>query len=143
MAADYPSRVDIIPWGGWFDASQAMNRLSTGTALDLGRLMFTSPVQNAFIEWKVFLKAGTWNLKLLLNPANDRGIQTWTLGGVTLGALDAYFGVNTLNTAAAINGFTVATSGVYALRCTMATKNPSSSGYQMALHHITLQRTGA
>jgi hypothetical protein len=87
------------------------------------------PADGDFLEFKVFLTAGTYTLDLSTRLGTDQGKIQFSMGGTDFGALlDLYngFGV-TLNHR--ITGIAVASSGVKSVRLTVNGKNASSSNY--------------
>lgn len=102
--------------------------------------------QNDSIDWDVVLSAGTWNVSLLYAKTTGSGIVTVQLddgaGAFTaLGTVDAYAAATAWNNQSTITGFTVAAGIRRTLRLLMATKNASSTGYQINLQSIDFRRT--
>lgn len=97
--------------------------------------------QNDLIGWNVVLAAGTWELTTWFPKASNQGIATITLGAISVGTFDAYAASVTYNQQSVIGSITVPTTGKYLLQYKMATKNASSSGYQLQLGPISLRRT--
>lgn len=142
MAADYPSRVDIVPWGSWNAAAVPGPERWNGGWLDLGIMRLGGPA--VWARWDLALKAGTWALTLLGFTGSDRGISTVKLGTTTLAALDWYTaGAPVPNVVKTVAGFTVGASGMHALEISRPTMNPAAVTGVVDLHHLTLQRTGS
>lgn len=143
MAAVGHWHIDIFPWMRW---SHKVNggtivRENWNNALSMAMMRQGTVAQNDEIGWDVQLTEGTWNLTVIYYKSTDRGIQTWKLDGTTLGTIDGYAASESWNNVTQITGFTVSTSGIYTLKCVMATKNASSSNYYYSLQVINLMRT--
>ena len=134
------------PTQGWlpFSASKANLNFATRTVdsaqLGMGYLE-GNQTQNAYVEWDVWLDAGTWKYAHTALDYTDSGIYTVQLDGVTVGTIDGYNAVLTRNVYKEITGIAVATSKVYTLKILMATKNASSSNYGPRLSSIALIKT--
>jgi hypothetical protein len=112
-----------------FDANGALNYLASTGA------------QNAFVEWKPLLSAGTWTLAMNHYKGADRGIYTLTIdGGASLGTIDGY-NASSAGGYSTITGITVTANTNALVRLTMATKNASSSSYGGFIITATMQRT--
>jgi hypothetical protein len=137
MAADYQSRVDIIPWGFWETSTGTFARTAANSYLDAGNVSNTSSATNDLIGWEVLLKAGTWTLVTIHENAAATGASTTVkLESTTLGTINMAASTAS-NVVTTITGVTVSTSGVYTLSYTAA------DAKVFRLQHITLQRTGA
>lgn len=126
----------------------------SGSELYGGEKRSTS-AQNAEIVWDIVLSAGTWTLELMHSTGSNRGIYTAALSedGVTFtdvgsspylasaSTIDGYNAGGATETRSSLTGITIASTGRYALRLKMATKNASSSNYLGALQHVQLRRT--
>lgn len=103
---------------------------------------FAAPVLNTTVTYKVWLSAGTWRLDFSYAKYSDSGIATLALsGGIAIGTVDAYNAGLVWAQLASFTGIVVPASGVYDLTMTMASKNGSSSGYQIRWAPISLVRT--
>lgn len=141
MAATYPSRIDICPWGAQEHLSGSWS-INAESGLGTGRII-SNGAQNASVGWKVALRAGTWTIGLISYFGGERGIATVTLDATTVGTIDTYNAGGAANSYGSLSGITVGADGVYLVKFTMATKNASSSNYYFSPQHIVLQRTGA
>jgi hypothetical protein len=105
---------------------------------------FTDGVQNRYLEWTVFIAAGTYTLRTAYRASTSYGIASISIdGGAALGTtIDCYAGSATNNNVTDIAGIAL-TAGRHTIRFTAATKNASSSNYVLGLHGFTLTRTGA
>lgn len=144
MAADYPNRVEICPWGYWEHvvAGGTITRFQDSSILSGGLVYQGTPAQNDEIGWKVLLRAGTWTITLIHFRSTDRGIYTVKLDTTSIGTIDGY-GSAAGNVVSAITGVSVSTPALYTLKLVMATKHASSSNYYYAPQWIICQRTGA
>lgn len=144
VPADYPSRLDICPWGAWSDESGASPiRDAYSGYLGIGALFTAVNSSTKWFEWKVFIKSGTWTLTVVHYNNNGYGIIVPSLDGTNLTSIDTHNLASLLNTVTTISGIVVATSGVKALRLTSSSNTPGNPTWRFAIHHITLQRTGA
>ena len=98
---------------------------------------------NNYLSWQVPMDVGTWTLTLVTYGANDRGIVTWTVDGVSIGTTDLYRPATSLNLVVQIAGFTVATAGVYEVKAQVLSKHASATHYRRTCQLLTLTRTGA
>lgn len=101
----------------------------------------SSGSQNDYIEWKILLNAGTWELFFNYLKNNNNGIYTVTLDGVTIATIDAYAASLASAQRSITSSIVVGSTGQHLLRFTMATKNGSSSNYYGQLQYIQIRRT--
>ncbi len=115
----------------------------------------SSSAQNDDITWDIVLSAGTWTVELMHSTGTNRGIYTVSLStdgssftnvgsspyNASASTIDGYSAAGTSETRSSLTGITVATTGRYALRLRMATKNASSSNYLGAIQHVQFRRT--
>jgi len=90
--------------------------------------------------WKVALDAGTYNLYTMYTKGGGLGILQILLDGTEIDSIDEYNGV-ALNNLVKITSFNVATKGIKALKANCNGKNASSSGYQLTISAIQIERT--
>ena len=97
-----------------------------------------------YMEWTVFVAAGTYTLRTIYRAQTVGGIASISIdGGSALGTtIDMYAAANASNNITDITGIAL-TAGRHTIRFTGAQKNPSSTGYQLMLHGFSLTRTGA
>lgn len=131
MAHIKPSDVPYASSGTW---------ILSASSIKLGGLQFEAQTQNAYVEWSVYLSAGTYRLTVIYERGSNRGIQTWAIDGTSVATIDGY-GPQTQNVVSQTSGI-VLTAGNHLVRVTTATKNASSTGYFCTLQHISLLRTG-
>ncbi len=127
----YPAIVDINPvprpsashlWNDVFVNDSAWNNVY--------RRSYPDGDSSSYIEWKVPLGAGTWDIEATVITTDDAGIMTFSLDGNDVGSVDGYDALPTaFNVRKEINGVDVATSGIHTLRISTATKNINSYGY--------------
>lgn len=101
---------------------------------------FVPAAQNDELTFKVNLDAATYDLRLLHVRYTDKGIYTVAIDGTTVATLDGY-GTVAHYVILTQTGISVATAGLKTLSVKMATKNASSTSYEMALCAILLNRT--
>lgn len=140
MATYAPRHVDILGWTAWNEASATPFRGNLTTYLGMG--YYGVGALNDYVTAKVALDAGTWTVTVIHDKDTNRGIATVSLGGSTLGTIDAYAAA-TANVVTQFTGVTVATAGVYDLKLLITGKNGSSSNYFFGLNHVAATRTGA
>jgi hypothetical protein len=98
--------------------------------------------QLTWIEWKVLLGAGTWNIEIVGYTEGAQGIGTWSIDGVDVGTTDMYSVAGTPNVAKSVTGITLTGATTARLvRCRVATKNASSANYYFSLNAVQLRRT--
>ena len=110
--------------------------------------------QNNLIAWDVVLSAGEWSMEALYSTSTDCAIITVALDdgegfvnidqapyGGSVATIDTYSAALTNNVRTSITGITIPTTGKYRLRFMAATKNASSSNYQVNLNRIRWLRT--
>lgn len=96
--------------------------------------------QNSYVEWKIYVPAGTWNIEWWAIRNTNNGIFTWSIDGSSVGTSDAYNSA-LRESALSLTSISVAASGVKLLRATMATKNASASNYYGQIYRLQLRRT--
>lgn len=145
-SAVLPYRVDVMAWssadatsGVTFTRTQSVANLSGGAASHSN----AADADNGdYMEWEFLVDAGTYRLDALIQQGVDRGIFDFAVDGSSLGTVDGYAAATTRNVLASFTGATLA-AGHHTVRVTANGKNASSTDYVIALHTITLTRTGA
>lgn len=135
---DLPWRYDVPPWA--YESGGATPVVSITTGARWGSY-YAVVNQNEYLEYRLFLPAGTYTLLCIARHNTNRAIATVTLNGNTIGSMDQYAGASTDNASSSIAGIVVTTTGVHTLRLTGATKNVSSSGYSLAANWLEFRRT--
>jgi hypothetical protein len=126
----YPSLVDVNPvpratgshlWGNVFVDERAWNNAY--------RRSYPDGNETSYIEWRVPLAAGTWDMEVTHVAHDDAAILSFSLDGTDIGSVDAYAPTLTFNVSGEVSNITVATSGMHTLRVRTDAKNPLSSHY--------------
>ncbi len=100
----------------------------------------TSGAQNDEITWDIVLGAGTWVVELIFQRETSRGIYSVQFDSVEKGTIDGYGGPSN-NILLSTTGLVVPLTKKIELKLKMATKNPSSTGYEGAIAALRLIRT--
>ena len=94
-----------------------------------------------YVEWEVYLSAGTWKMNVGYTTAINGGIVTPSIDSSDLSTIDMYTGSTVWRNTASYTGIVVGSSGVVPVRFRAASKNASSSGYYIRLYAIEFVRT--
>ena len=97
-------------------------------------------VQNDYLEYKVYLAAGTYTLMLIHHENTMAGIANILIDDVSVGSIDMY-GTLTWNVRTEVTDIVVSSSGLKTLKFLMDTKNGSSSAYTCYMVQGALYRT--
>lgn len=100
----------------------------------------SSPAQNDAFSLNIALAAGTWDCNVFVRKASDKGIITLLMDGASQGTADTY-AASGAAAKVTVSGFTVASTGKKVMQFKAATKNGSSSGYQLSIFGIHFRRT--
>jgi hypothetical protein len=126
----YPPLVDVNPvpqpsashlWNEVGISSQAWNNAY--------RRSFPAGDETSYLEWKVPIGAGTWDLAVTYVTSPDAGIMTFSLDGALIGTVDGYEAASSYNVENVFHNVPVATSGIHTLRVETATKNAASTNF--------------
>lgn len=133
----------MIPTNQWDRASAGISwSADAGQSIGWGFLNASTGVVNDYIEWDVWMPAGTWTLLYYYLTGAGYGIATVSLDGTTLGAtIDGYTSSSVRNNVATRTGIVVGTAGVKVLKVLMASKNASSSAYRAGTSMFDFRRT--
>lgn len=116
---------------------------SAGAALynAFGRLLYNSTVANGdSVSYKVWLKAGTYQLDFLYNKhVNCGNLDVFFNANKIISALDMYGASGTYEWSST-NNLVIATDAEYELRFTLNGKNVSSSMYKLNFGEINISR---
>jgi hypothetical protein len=93
------------------------------------RASFPNGDASSWIQWKLPIGAGTWDISVTYASSPDAAIMTASLDGTDVGTIDGYADPSVFNVQGEINNVTVASSGMHTLRIRTDSKNASSSGY--------------
>lgn len=130
-----------LPWmgekakGGTWARSQDSAKFGGGS-------YNSDALSGSYLEWDIWLDAGTHKFASVASKAADSGIWDIQLNGVSKATIDMYASPATPNNYVEATGITVTTSGVYTFRLTSTTKNASSSAYGMNPYSVAWIRTG-
>jgi hypothetical protein len=126
----YPALVDINPvpqasasnlWSTVFVSSSAWNNAY--------RSSFPAGNSSSYLEWRIPVGAGTWDLAVTYVASPDAGIMTFLLDGTPIGTVDGFQDPTTFNVQGVLHDVTVTTSGLHTLRVETSSKNAASSDY--------------
>jgi hypothetical protein len=139
---DTTRRILVTP-NQWDRASAGITwSADAGQSIGWGFLNASTGGINDYIEWDVWMPAGTWTLLYYYLTGSSYGIATVSLDGTTLGAtIDGYTAGSVRNNVATRTGIVVATAGVKVLKVLMASKNASSSSYRPGTQLFDFRRT--
>jgi hypothetical protein len=83
----------------------------------------------SWIEWKLPIGAGTWDISITYASSPDAGIMTASLDGHDVGSVDGYSDTTSYNLEGMIHNVVVGESGMHMLRIRTDAKNDLSAGY--------------
>jgi hypothetical protein len=114
-----------------------------GTAADsggAGHVANSTSAQDDAIAWDVILAAGTWDFHAWVRRSTNTGIITLQQDGSDMGTVDTYAAAADA-AKVSVTGWTVSTTGKKRMNLKVATKNASSSSYQITLFGVEFRRT--
>lgn len=151
-----PWHVSIIPMvttpdaltGTWPLAQQTSSGLlfpfytpgSTANSGGATCVQQTTPAINNAIAYDVILAAGTWDAHFWVRASTNCGIITLQQDGSDMGTVDTYAAAPAASKVS-ISSWAVATTGKKRMNLKMATKNASSTDYQLTVSAIEFRRT--
>lgn len=103
-------------------------------------LQNTSNAQNDEIGWKLPLSAGTYTITIHVRKSTVNPIATITIDGTSVGTLDTY-AASAAFASLSLTGVTLSPSGVRSVNLKCATRNASSTGWQLQLLGLGIKRT--
>ena len=133
-------------YGPYQSSGQTVLTNSDSSADNGQWVYYGSTAVNQYVTYGFYVQPGVYSIALKTKKYIDRGIvQLATSGdGVTFfnkdGPQDLYSSTASFATIAFTNTFTVTGFGVRYVRVTVTGKNPSSSGYAIAMDSLTLTR---
>ncbi len=143
---DSGADVDDLPWIVDLDLN-TISSTSAGWAYAMnsayyrGTTIYSDNAQGRWIEFQVWLPAGTWQLTQVGYRDTAQGILSITLdGGSVVGTIDNYGTAGYVKFSPA-TGIAVATTGIYTVRLAASTKNASSASYAMQIDNLEFRRT--
>lgn len=131
----------LLPWAGLKATSGTWTRDQNAVRLG-GGMLDSAGAQNNSADTDEWFDAGTFKLASIYYKDTEEGIQTWKIGGSSVGTIDSYAASSSENNYTEITGITVA-QGLQNLQVIAATKNGSSSNYYLRINSAALIRTGA
>lgn len=93
-----------------------------------------------YLEFDVYLNAGTYDFYASFPKQTDRGIVDLRIDGVSIGTLDQY-GADSPSNQGKISGFTITNSGYKKFKYYISGKNVSSSAYYVLFRDMVLVQT--
>lgn len=134
MSGPFPRRhyIDAFEWAATSGGTLVVN---STTALGFFTQLDT---QNEWVEWPLVLPAGDITIRIIGTANTDAGIATVRWDGSDRGTIDFYAAALDTNARPAGITFTNATPKKATLRITNATKNASSSAYNVKIHRIVV-----
>lgn len=125
-------------WGGLFKSSSGFT-LDVNTAQLMGGYAKGSALGD-YLEWDIYLPAGSWDITMFGVRNTDSGIISVQLDGAEQGTADAWGGAMVYNYTWPPILAVVATSSKKTLRLKTIAQNPSSSGHAARITAVYLQR---
>lgn len=129
-----PFNYSAIGQGTW------VNQVNTSSYMN-GWFANTSNSDGDNVEYKTYLAAGTYSLRILSLKAPGSPVLDVDIDGVEVASFDLYASSNQYNQLNDQTGITVATSGIKTIKLRADGKNGSSSGYAAYIQCIALWRT--
>lgn len=126
----YPALLDVNPvpqptashlWDNVFVSMNSWNNAY--------RRSFPDGDSSSYLEWRIPIGAGTWDLAVTYVSSPDAAIMRFLLDGAPIGTVDGYDASTTFNVPSVIHDVTVASSGLHTLRVQTDDKNAASTGY--------------
>lgn len=144
---DAGESVDDLPW--FIDVPLlARSSVSAGWALAMassyygGSTYYSDGTNGRWVEWQVWLPAGTWSLSAIHYAQSAQGILDLSLdGGASSGTIDCYSAGTVTNNKSTISGISVPTTKIYSVRLTVNGKNASSGGHAAYIMALQFRRT--
>jgi hypothetical protein len=93
------------------------------------RRSFPDGDASSYLEWRVPIGAGTWDLSVTYATSPDAGIMTFSVDGTDVGSVDGYSPSTSYNVDGEIPNVSIATSGLHTLRVRTDTQNAASAGF--------------
>ena len=140
LAGSYFPAIDSDHFSAFFPvASSNWDRNSDGNVMLAGEV--STAIQSATIAYDVYLRSGTYRLRIISGCGTDMGILTACVNGSAIGTFDLYAAAAGNNRNASLS-FAVSGAGEKTLTFAPDTKNVSSAGYSACLAWISVARTG-
>lgn len=139
VSGDYPNGIWSWPCVLGAQRTQGFTKGVGGTGGTFFSYANISNVNTNYMEWDLWLKAGTYALEINGQSATDKAIATISLDGVTVMTSD-FYAAGSQWSRRTQSGIVVANDGLHTLRLANPTKNASSSGYAIFMATMTLVR---
>lgn len=107
----------------------------------LGGIVLSSGQADEYVEWEVSVVPGTYDIVLLHQRANNRGIYTVAIEETVVGTIDGYNATVDIS-AGSITSISLSQAGVVPIKFSMLTRNASSSNFYGSIAGFALTRTG-
>lgn len=133
----------FLPFMGYKAASGLTSRAQDSGMLGGGTADSTTGVLDDYIEWDIWLDAGTYKFAGIFQTGSNRAIAHIKLDGTDKGTIDTYSAGVVSNVYSEVTAIVVATAGVKTFRIQAASKNGSSSAYYLRPQSVAWIRTGA
>ena len=99
------------------------------------------PASGNYVEYKVFLIAGTYDCNVGYGSSSASGIVSCQLDTVEFASTDFYAASPNVDAYTITTGISVATTGLHTIKFISTTKHASSSNYNIMLHGFTFRKT--
>lgn len=145
--SDAGSSLDDLPWVMdvppiSYSATTGPGTVAQNTSNTWGSQVYATSAQNEYIEFKVWLAEGTYDLNMVCSTFTSRAILDVTInGGSSVGTMDTYSASPVFNVTKTISGISISFTGVHTVRLTAATKNASSSNYYSYINWLQFRKT--
>jgi hypothetical protein len=135
----FPLIVDLgtVTAGTWGTTTNCTNYVY-GQALNNN----AAAALNDEIDFDVYLDEGTYTVTIIVVKSSNFGILTYTIGGVSIVALDQYSGSQVNNFKSVTTGVNITSSGKKTLNIKVTGKNGSSSAYASNTIAVLFTKTG-
>ncbi len=140
IAARMPQRATMAHREATVTAGNALIAVVNAIQIDNGWFTQNTAAQNDAFTHQFYIAAGTYTFYAFGLTYLDAAIVTWSIDGGSIGTMDWYSAGLGPNTIKSIGSVVIATSGLHTLAGVAATKNASSSAYNLYLNHYWLKQ---
>jgi collagen triple helix repeat protein len=120
----YPELIDVNPVPRATASNNWDSFAAEGHSWNGGyRTSFPGGDATSFLEWRLPIAAGTWDMEVTHVKNFDAGILSFSLDGVPIGTVDGYDAGTVFNAPGTVAAISVATSGMHTLRVQTGTTN--------------------
>ncbi len=136
----WDNRQQFYYWN--FSASKG-NWQFVGVAGQFGSWVYfnSTPAQNNSLTYQFGVSGGTYTIAFLTPTFNNAAIMTVLIDNVSVGTIDLYTAGSVLNVTKTLTSISIS-QGSHTITLKAATKNASSSGFQMDISPFEMWRTG-